>query len=194
MSSFAQLAALSLVGTAFIAAPAAAQAEAENNGSWGWEQLDSSAPKSWYVMIAVEQAVGPAGCDTFRYKVSSVEPIEITGPPEVRAAHGDEMAGWWMMFVKQRAPLAYRWLTTSVGHNPPEVYFRETAEEVMEAFRADGHLRNNRSCTGSRLVGLRTSKFEFNPPPGFAKSDFGNEPAPQGVTVSRDLKAIPGER
>lgn len=193
MSSFAQLAAISLFGTAFIAAPVCAQIEQEKSEDWGWEQSDSSAPKTWHVMIAVEQAVGPAGCDTFRYKVSSVEPIIITGPPEIRAAHGDEMAGWWMMFVKQRAPLAYRWLTTSAGHNPPEVYFRETAEEVMEAFRADGHLRNNRSCTGSRLVGLRTSKFEFTPPPGFVKSDFGNEPAPQGVTVARELKPVPGK-
>jgi len=37
MSSFSQIFALSLLANAFIAAPAAAQAEDESSGSWGWE-------------------------------------------------------------------------------------------------------------------------------------------------------------
>ena len=179
---------------ACLAANAPASAQSEDQTNWSWEKLESDTPKTWHVMIAVEQAVGPAGCDTYRYKVSTVEPIEITGPPEVRGAHGDEVAAWWMMYVAQRAPIAYRWLTTSVGHEPPQIYFRETAQEALKAFRADGHLRNNRSCSGSKLVGLRTRNFEFTPPPGFASVDFGDEPAPQGVTVSRELKAAPSAR
>lgn len=176
-------------------APAIAQsAPAEQGSEWSWEKPQSDLPKTWYVMIAVHQAVGPAGCDTFRYKVSSVEPIVIKGPPEVRGAHGDELAAWWMMYVRQRAPLPYRWLTTSAGHEPPQVYFRESAEEVMEAFRADGHLRQSRSCSGSKLVGLRTKRFRFDPPPGFTLSDFGQEPVPQNITVSRNLAAAPGRR
>lgn len=182
--------AIALAGTA---APIAAQTESVQEGpAWSWERHDSNAAKTWYVMIAVEQAVGPAGCDTFRYKVSTVEPIVIEGPPQVRGAHGDELASWWMMYVRERAPLPYRWLTTSAGHEPPQVYFRESAEEAMKAFRADGHLRNNRSCSGSKLVALRTKAFHFTPPPGFVTSEFGNEVAPQDVTVSRDLNRVPG--
>lgn len=178
-----------------LAAPAFAQeTQEEDSANWSWDQADSQTPRDWYVMIAVEQAVGPAGCDTFRYKVSSVQPIKIKGPPEIRAAHADEIASLWMMYVQKRAPLPYRWLTTSVGHNPPEIYFRETKEEVIEAFRADGHLRNNRSCSGSKLVGLRTSGFEFVAPPGFTTSDFGFEPAPQNITVARELSPIPGKK
>lgn len=178
---------------AAFSAPAFAQtAPSEENGAWSWEKLESDKPKTWYVMIAVHQAVGPAGCDTYRYKVSTVEPIVIQGPPQVRAAHGDELAAWWMMYVRDRAPTPYRWLTTSAGHEPPEVYFRETREEAMQAFREDGHLRQSRSCSGSKLVGLRTRNFKFTPPPGFVRTEFGNEPAPQGVTVARDLSPAPG--
>lgn len=178
---------------AAISAPAFAQTpSSEEGGEWTWEELESDKPKTWYVMIAVHQAVGPAGCDTYRYKVSTIEPIVIKGPPEVRAAHGDELASWWMMYVRDRAPTPYRWLTTSVGHEPPQVYFRETPEEAMEAFRKDGHLRQGRSCSGSKLVGLRTRNFKFTPPPGFVRTEFGNEPAPQGVTVARDLRPAPG--
>lgn len=180
---------------ALLSAPALAQnAPSDNSANWTWEEQQSDAPKTWHVMIAVEQAVGPAGCDTYRYKVSTVQPIKVTGPSEVRAAHGDELASWWMMYVAERAPTAYRWLTTSAGHEPPQLYFRETAEEAMQAFRADGHLRKSRSCSGSVLVGLRTRNFQFRAPPGFASVDFGNEPAPQGVTVARNLKAAPGAR
>ncbi|KEO91931.1 hypothetical protein EH31_04465 [Erythrobacter longus] len=180
---------------AAISAPVAAQTSpTQEGGEWTWEEQESDRPKTWYVMISVHQAVGPAGCDTYRYKVSSVEPIKITGPSEIRPAHADELAGWWMMYVAQRAPLPFRWLTTSAGHEPPEMYFRETREEAMEAFRADGHLRQSRSCSGSKLVGLRTRNFEFTPPPGFTSVDFGNEPAPQGVTVARDLNKAPGAR
>ncbi|MEM1053053.1 MAG: hypothetical protein AAGI28_13270 [Pseudomonadota bacterium] len=176
-------------------APALAQESSEDSAAqWSWDQSDSTAPKTWYVMIAVEQAVGPRGCDTYRYKVSTIEPITIKGPPEIRAAHGDEIAAWWMMFVRERAPIAYRWLTTSAGHDSPQVYFRENADEAMKAFRADGHLRQSRSCSGSKLVGLRTSRFQFVAPPGFTRTDFGNEPAPQNVTVARDLAAAPGAR
>jgi len=190
----APLLALGLIG---LGAPLSAEppfktGPAQERGDWIWEQASSQAPKTWYVMIAVHQAVGPAGCDTYRYKVSTIEPIVITGPPEVRAAHGDELSAWWMMFVRERAPIPYRWLTTSAGHEPPQVYFRESAEEVRQAFRADGHLRQSRSCSGSKLVGLRTRKFQFTPPPGFASVDFGNEPVPQGVTVARNLGAVPG--
>ncbi|WP_298303975.1 hypothetical protein [uncultured Erythrobacter sp.] len=180
---------------ALAASPSPASAQdnrSEEQSNWTWDQSDSQTPKTWYVMIAVHQAVGPAGCDTYRYKVSTIDPIEVTGPPEVRSAHGNEVAAWWMMFVRERAPIPYRWLTTPAGHEPPEVYFRQSAEEAMEAFRADGHLRQSRSCSGSKLVGLRTQSFQFTPPPGFTDVDFGLEPAPQGVTVARDLAPVPG--
>jgi len=166
----------------------------EDPVDWTWDQSDSQTPKTWHVMISIEQAVGPRGCDTYRYKVSTIEPITIKGPPEVRGSHADELAAWWMMHVRHRAPTAYRWLTTSVGHEPPQVYFRESAKEVREAFREDGHLRKSRSCSGSVLVGLRTSGFKFTAPPGFATTDFGSEPVPQGVTVARELPTVPGAR
>jgi len=180
---------------ALLSVPATAQStQSESGADWAWEEQESNASKTWHVMIAVEQAVGPAGCDTYRFKVSTLEPITVIGPSEVRAAHGDELASWWMMYVAQRAPTAYRWLTTSAGHEPPQLYFRETAQEAMQAFRKAGHLRKSRSCSGSVLLGLRTRNFQFTPPPGFASVDFGNEPAPQGVTVARNLKAAPGAR
>lgn len=193
MTKIAFIAGLMLAG-AFTGTAALAGPTEEKPSEWGWEQPASTAPKTWYVMIAVHQAVGPAGCDTYRYKVSTVQPIVIKGPPEVRSTHGDELAAWWMMFVRDRAPLPYRWLTTSAGHEPPEVYFRESREEVMEAFRADGHLRQSRSCSGSKLVGLGTKRFRFDPPPGFTLSDFGQEPVPQNVTVARDLASAPSTR
>lgn len=185
--------ALALAATAV---PASGQSvtSSEEGTNWSWSELETDTPKTWHVMISVEQAVGPQGCDTYRCKVSTLEPIVIKGPPEVRRAHSDEIAVRWMMHVRENAPTAYQWLTTSAGHEPLQIYFRETGDEVMEAFRADGHLRKSRSCTGSHLVGLRTKSFEFSPPPGFAKVDFGHEPVPQGITITRDLPKVPGAR
>lgn len=164
----------------------------ETGAQWGWDRTESDAPKTWYALIAVRQAVGPAGCDTYRYKVSTREPIKLKGPAEIRPSHGDELAAWWMIHLRQTSPTIYRWLNTSVGHEPVQVYFRETPEEVLAAFRADGHLRRDRTCSGSVLAVVRTSNFRFSPPEEFLRVDFGNEPAPQGVTVARDLNKAPG--
>ena len=71
---------------------------------------------------------------------------------------------------------------------------RETAEEAVADFRADGHLRLNKSCTGSVLLTHGTSKFNFVPPEDYTDVDFGIEPVPASVTVSRDIPTIPGAR
>ncbi|MEO1221557.1 MAG: hypothetical protein AAFY42_09440 [Pseudomonadota bacterium] len=176
------------------ASPALAQEAQDSSARWSWEQPESDAPKTWYALIAIRQAVGPQGCDVYRYKVSTREPIKLVGPPEIRPNHGNELTAWWMMHLRKTSPTAYRWLTTSVGHEPAQVYFRETPEEVLKAFRADGHLRRDRSCSGSVLVTMRTSNFSFDPSEEFTRVDFGHEPAPQNVTVSRDLRPAPGAR
>ena len=187
---------LTLMGAITGTSAAAQVPSPSNGGQWGWPdtQADPDAPKTWYVMIAVEQAVGPSGCDTYRYKVSTVEPIVIQGPPEVRPAHADEISAWWMIHVRRNAPTAYRWLTTDVGHEPPEVYFRESREEAFAAFRKDGHLRKSRSCSGSMLVGLGTSRFHFEAPLDFTKTEFGEVVVPHGVTVAREMDSVAGAR
>jgi hypothetical protein len=189
---------LSAIALASAGAPAAMQTPTsssdEKGAEWSWENSESDAPKTWYAMISVKQAVGPRGCDVYRYKVSTRQPIKLVGPPEIRPSHGDELTAWWMMHLRETSPTAYRWLTTSAGHEPAQVYFRETPQEVIEAFRADGHLKRDRSCSGSVLVTMRTSNFTFTPAEDFKKVDFGQEPVPQNVTVVRDLGAAPGAK
>ncbi len=192
MSKPFHLMAMSLLASACLAVPVAAQPSGEESKGWGFQAPESEAPKTWYAMISVEQAIGRGGCDTYHYKVSTRLPIVLKGPPEVRTAHADELTAWWMLHVQANAPLAYRWLTTSEGHEPPKVYFRESASEVFEAFRSDGNFRKARGCEGAMLVTLDPENFHFPVPHGFTTVDFGNEPAPQNVTVAKNLSNIPG--
>lgn len=157
-------------------------------------EAPTEGPKVWYVMIAVEQAVGPRGCRPWHYKISTARPIVIEGPPEVRPRHADEVAAWWMIHLRHHSSEAFRWLAGPDGHEPAAVYFRESAEEVVEAFRADGHLRLQKTCTGSKLIAQSTAGFRFVPPEGFTQTDFGFEPVPETATVARDLPRIPGAR
>lgn len=192
MSNRATITTLSLLACACLAVPVAAQTAEEQPQGWAWKSSTSEAPKTWYAMISVEQAVGRSGCDMYHYKVSTRLPIVLEGPPEVRAAHADELSAWWLLYVQANAPIAYRWLTTSAGHEPPKVYFRESASEVFDAFRSDGNLKKGNRCEGEMLVTLDPASFHFEPPYGFTKVDFGNEPAPQNVTVAKNLSSIPG--
>lgn len=180
--------------TATLASPVLAQEPVQEVQASGSAASKSDGPKTWYVMISVEQAVGRQGCDTYHYKVSTVEPIVIQGPPEVRRAHADELTAWWMLHIAQQRPLAYRWLTTDAGHKPAQIYFRESEEEALEAFREDGGLRKSRRCIQSRLVPMRTNRFQFNAPVGFTKVDFGFEAAPQDAVVARELQGPAGGR
>ena len=183
--------ALSLLACAFLAAPAAAQTAEEEPKAWNWESPDKDAPKTWYAMISIEQNLGPEGCDVHHYKVSTREPIKLQGPPKIRPAHGAELAAWFMAHLRETSPTAHSWFHTDAGHKPAQVYFRESAGEVMKAFAADGHFKRDRTCYGSVLAIVRTSNFHFAPPPEYLSVNFGNEPLPQNMTVTRDLAPVP---
>lgn len=147
---------------------------------------------TWYVMIAIEQALGPRGCQGWRYKVSMAEPLVIEGPSQVSGFHADELVSAWMLHLNESSPTAYKWLNGLYGHDSPQVYFRQSREEAIEAFREDGHLKLNRTCERSALVAHGTAKFAFDPPEGFDDPDFGGAPVRIEGMVTRQLAKIPG--
>lgn len=149
---------------------------------------------TWYALIAIRQNPGPEGCNSYIYKVSTVEPIMFEGPRDFTSAHADELVASWMMYLHDRSPTAYRWINGPAGYESPKVYVRESADEVMQAFREDGHLVRDRRCPGSVLLTHGTSKFRFDPPVDFAEASFGSTPRPdpaEGLVV-RELAKIPG--
>jgi hypothetical protein len=148
--------------------------------------------RTWHVMIAIEQSLGPQGCDVWRYKVSTSDPIAIEGPMDVSPAHADAVVSEWLLYLHEHSPSAYRWINGPHGHDRPQVYFRKSRAEAIAAFRRDGHFEHDRNCKRSALLKHGTSKFQFVPPPGFFGEDIAEEPVTRSATVTRDIGKIPG--
>ncbi|EAQ30712.1 hypothetical protein NAP1_08030 [Erythrobacter sp. NAP1] len=181
-----------LTAAAIVFASAGAFAQSPDPAPAESAQDAEKPTKTWYVMIAIQQALGPRGCDVWRYKVSTKAPFAVEGPQQLTGFHADEVVGAWMAHLSERSPTVYRWLTGPTGHNRPEIYFRDTPEAAIEAFRKDGHLEHDRSCKGSALVKSPTVNFTFAPPEGFVSSDFGYTPPPADAVVVNELAKIPG--
>ncbi|MEM7780593.1 MAG: hypothetical protein AAF697_09410 [Pseudomonadota bacterium] len=147
---------------------------------------------TWHALIAISQVRGPRSCDTQTFKVSTADPITFEGPETLTAYHADELVEQWMHYLHDNSPRAWRWFNGPNGYASPQVYFRNTAEDAIEAFRADGHLRRDRACFREVLVKHATANFDFEPPVSFAESDFGLVEDTSDAVVVRELDKIPG--
>ena len=141
----------------------------------------ASAPvqaKTWHVMINHSEAPGDASCDGGLYKISTKAPLVIQGPETINAHHAQAVLDAWLDHMYRRSTAAFNWIHQQPTFAAPQIYFRKTEKEAIDAFVRDGHfIRPKGNCRVAALVKLSVASFEFVPPEGFSSSSFGEASA-----------------